>query len=102
MDIHAAASRAADLSSAQRLTYDSANRVGSHPADAAIRSRRAAGDVDPARSVALAALRNERFGSALAQISDPRASDALMLMGRNAEPMATALGTVLSGYLENG
>ena len=100
LDIHAASR--AGLSSAQRLTYDSANKVGSHPADAAIRSRRAAGDADPARSVALAALRNDRFGSALAQISDPRASDALMLMGRDAESMATAFETVLSGYLENG
>ena len=56
----------------------------------------------PLTMLALAALRNDRFGSALAQISDPRASDALMLMGRDAESMATAFETVLSGYLENG
>ena len=83
-------------------TYERANKVGSHPADAALTSRGGGQQPDPTRDTAASALRNARFGSMLETISDPRASDALMRMqsdqtgGGSADP-----GSVLAAYGEN-
>lgn len=63
-------------------TYDSANKVGSHPADAALASRGDSHTPDATRNAAVSALHNERFGSMLQKLSDPRASDAMMQMQR--------------------
>jgi hypothetical protein len=65
-------------------------------------TKRHAGDVEAARSTALSALKNDRFGTMLAQIFDPGTSGALVTM----QPAATSTGTdfksVLSSYAENG
>ncbi len=76
-------------------TYASAN----HVTDAEM--RRAGADVEAARSTALSALKNDRFGMMLSRISDPATSGALMTM-RPAEGSASAgLDSVLSSYAEN-
>ena len=49
------------------------------------------------------ALRNERFGSMLEKISDPRISDAMMQMQRNdGAGIGTDHGSVFAAYGENG
>ena len=59
-------------------------------------------DVDSARKTALSALNNDRFRVMLEQISDPRASGALMTMGSDTQNGAgTDLNTALSRYAEN-
>jgi len=81
-------------------TYESANRVGSHPADAVLVKRYAAGE--PGRSAAMAALRSEGFGST-SKLSDPRASDAVMQLQRNGGSDTGAdYAFVLAAYGENG
>ena len=65
-------------------TYDSANKVGSHPADAMLASRGDSHTPDATRNAAVSALHNQRFGSMLEQISDPRSSDAMLRMGVDA------------------
>jgi hypothetical protein len=57
-------------------------------------------NVDTARQVALSALHNERFSAALAKLSDPRSSDAMMLMRRSDGP-STDHASVLSSYADN-
>jgi hypothetical protein len=59
-------------------------------------------DVDAARNTALSALHNDRFRVMLEQISDPRASGALMTLGSDSNGgAATDLNTALSRYAEN-
>jgi hypothetical protein len=83
-------------------TYDSANKVGTHHADAGLASRGASQSPDAARDAAVSALRNERFGSMLEKISDPRASDAMMRMQRNDGAGSGAdHGSVFAAYGEN-
>jgi hypothetical protein len=57
-------------------------------------------NVDTARRVALSALHNERFSAALAKLSDPRSSDAMMLMRRD-DSASTDHASVLSSYADN-
>jgi hypothetical protein len=57
-------------------------------------------DIASARSTALSALRNERFGSMLRQLTDPRASGSVALT-RN-EGATVDHGTALSRYAEFG
>lgn len=78
-------------------TYESANRVGSHPADAVLSRRDAA--AEPGRSAAMSALRNEGFGST-SKVSDPRASDAMMRM-RGDDGAHADHASVLATYGEN-
>jgi hypothetical protein len=80
-------------------TYDSANKVGSHPADASLTAhgRQAS---DATRNAAVSALRNERFGSMLEKISDPRASDTMMQMQRN-DGAGMDRASVFAAYGEN-
>lgn len=78
-------------------TYESANKVGSHPADAAL-SRRDAAD-EAGRSAAIPALRKEGFSST-SKVSDPRASEALMQM-RGDDGAGTDHASVLAAYGEN-
>ncbi len=54
--------------------------------------------VQAARQTALSALTNERFGQMLERISDPRSSEALMLMSRSASHAGDA--SVFSSYAE--
>jgi len=80
-------------------TYESANKVGSHPADAAFAKRGSA--TEPGRSAAMSALRSEGFGSTT-KVSDPRASDAMMRMQGKHEAGATAdHASVFAAYGEN-
>ena len=81
-------------------TYESANRVGSHPADAALTSRGDSHTPDATRNAAVSALHNERFGSMLQKIGDPRASDAMMRMQRN-DGTGADHGSVFAAYGEN-
>lgn len=80
-------------------TYESANQVGSHPADSTL-SRIGAGGTDAARSAAIHALRREGFGPGAVSISDPRASDAMMQM-RPGEGVRSDYASVLAAYGEN-
>ncbi|MEW6634131.1 MAG: hypothetical protein AB1440_24925 [Pseudomonadota bacterium] len=57
-------------------------------------------DVDAARNTALSALNNDRFRVMLEQISDPRASGALLTMGTQ-NNSSTDVNTALSRYAEN-
>jgi hypothetical protein len=50
--------------------------------------------------VALSALHNERFSAALEKLSDPRSSDALILMGRDDGANADHK-SVMSAYADN-
>ena len=60
------------------------------------------GDVDAARNTALSALNNDRFRVMLEQISDPRASGALVTMGADSRDNAsTDFNTALSRSAEN-
>lgn len=100
MQIHGSTPRVIDRSQwEQRSTYDSANKVGTHPADASLGSR---GNQSPdaALSTAFSALRNERFGTMLEKISDPRASAALMDM-RQGDGAGTDQNSVFAAYSEN-
>lgn len=56
--------------------------------------------VQAARQTALSALTNERFGLMLERISDPRSSEALMLMSQSASHASDA--SVFSSYAEFG
>ena len=59
-------------------------------------------DVDAARNTALSALNNDRFRVMLEQISDPRASGALLTMGSTSQDNSgTDVNTALSRYAEN-
>ena len=59
-------------------------------------------DVDAARNTALSALNNDRFRVMLEQISDPRASGALVTMGSASQNNSgTDVNTALSHYAEN-
>jgi hypothetical protein len=80
--IYGSTPRLIDRSQWEGSTYESANKVGSHPADAAFSTRNGGRPPDAPRSLAESALRNERFGSMLEKIGDPRTSDALMRMGQ--------------------
>lgn len=82
-------------------TYESANKVGSHPADSLIESRLASNKAGTGRDAALSALRNDRFGSVLEKISDPRSSDALTFLRNGTEASGTDFGSALSRYAEN-
>jgi hypothetical protein len=55
--------------------------------------------VQAARQTALSALHNERFGAMLERISDPRSSEAVMMM-RGGEGTAMDQASVLSSYTE--
>jgi len=80
-------------------TYESANKVGSHPADAVLSRRNAAGE--PGRSAAMSALRNEGFGS-MAKVSDPRASETMMQIQRSNVASGSAdYASVLAAYSEH-
>jgi hypothetical protein len=83
-------------------TYESANKVGSHPADAAFSAHGGGQSPDAPRSLAEAALRNERFGSMLEKIGDPRTSDALMLMGGSETDGRADHAAAFAAYEENG
>lgn len=65
--------------------------------------RTASGDamsaVQAARQTALSALNNPRFGAMLERISDPRASESVMMMQRGESPAADQ-ASVLSSYAE--
>lgn len=74
-------------------TYASANRV------TADEVRRSTGDVDAARNTALSALRNDRFGSMLQQISQPAVSGALITMKR--DDAGADFNSALASYTEN-
>lgn len=54
--------------------------------------------VQAARQTALSALTNERFGQMLERISDPRSSEAVMLMSRNTSQTGDA--SVFATYAE--
>ncbi|MDX8521858.1 hypothetical protein [Mesorhizobium dulcispinae] len=72
------------------------------PSTSSAESARIRNDVDAARTTALSALNNDRFRVMLEQISDPRASGALMTMGADSNnSAATDLNTALSRYAEN-
>lgn len=74
-------------------------RAPSHPSAESARIRN---DVDAARNTALSALNNDRFRVMLEQISDPRASGALMTLSADSNnSAATDLNTALSRYAEN-
>lgn len=57
-------------------------------------------DVDTARDIAMSALNNARFGKMLEWISDPRSSEAIMLM-RRMEGAGADYGTAAARYEEN-
>lgn len=62
-----------------------------------------ASDVEAARSTALSALKNDRFGTMLAQIFDPVTSGALVTMQPEADSgTGVDFKSVLSSYAENG
>ncbi|RRH95793.1 hypothetical protein EH240_23965 [Mesorhizobium tamadayense] len=89
------------------ITGNATPTAGNLPAPApsapSAESARIRNDVDAARNTALSALNNDRFRVMLEQISDPRASGALMTMGagNNSGRAATDLNTALSRYAEN-
>ena len=64
-------------------------------------SARISNDVDAARDTALSALHNDRFRVMLEQITDPRASGALMTIGAGSQGGAIDFNTALSRYAEN-
>lgn len=74
--------------------------VGPNPARATVPgSESIREDIASARSTALSALRNERFGSMLRQITDPDASGSVALM-RN-EGATVDNRTAVARYAEN-
>jgi hypothetical protein len=77
-------------------TYASANNVRADEA------RHGASDIEAVRNTALSALKNDRFGTMLAQITEPGASGALMTMKRDAGSAGADFNSVLSSYAENG
>jgi hypothetical protein len=97
MNIHGSLPRLADRlpSATGGSTYASANHVTTDEI------RRDAGDVDAARNTALSALRNDRFGTMLRQISEPAVSGALMTMKRDTDGASAGFNSVLSSYAEN-
>jgi len=65
-------------------------------------STRIRNDVDAARNTALSALNNDRFRVMLEQITDPRASGALMTIGADSQDGAGVdFNTAQSRYAEN-
>ncbi|MDX8439809.1 hypothetical protein [Mesorhizobium australafricanum] len=65
-------------------------------------SSRIRNDVDAARNTALSALNNDRFRVMLEQITDPRASGALMTMGADSQDgVGVDFNTAQSRYAEN-
>ncbi|MEQ1937144.1 hypothetical protein ABMA46_02710 [Mesorhizobium sp. CN5-321] len=100
VQVHGSTPRAIDRSQwEQKSTYDSANKVGSHPADASLASRNGqAGDAT--LSTAFSALRNERFGTMLEKIGDPRASAALVDM-RQSDGASADHGSVFAAYSQS-
>lgn len=105
MQIYGSAPRVIDRSQwgSGGSTYESANKVGSHPADSALGARATGGVPETVRDAALSALRNERFGTMLATISDPRSSDAVMRMSADASGAGTGTdhGSVFAAYGES-
>lgn len=101
MHIYSSASRVVDRSQwgSGVSTYETANRVGSYPGDSALASR-TLGKTPEVRDAALSALRNERFGTMLERISDPRSSDAMMRMGGGSSA-GVDQRMVFSSYAEN-
>jgi hypothetical protein len=97
MNIHGSLPRLADRlpSATGGSTYASANHVTTDEI------RRGAGDVDAARNTALSALRNDRFGTMLKQISEPAVSGTLMTMKRDDGSAGADFNSVLSSYAEN-
>ena len=81
-------------------TYEAANQVGSHPVDALLISRARPGPSEAMRSASVSALLNERSGSLLEKISDPRSADALVRLQRDAGPSADH-SLILAAYGEN-
>ncbi|MGX5802039.1 hypothetical protein ACWGS9_12425 [Bradyrhizobium sp. Arg314] len=72
------------------------------PSAASAESTRIRNDVDAARNTALSALNNDRFRVMLEQITDPRASGALMTMGADSQDGGVVdFNTALSRYTEN-
>jgi hypothetical protein len=67
-----------------------------------VESARIRNDVDAARNTALSALNNDRFRVMLEQITDPRASGALMTIGADSQDGAGVdFNTAQSRYAEN-
>jgi hypothetical protein len=97
MNIHGSLPRLPDKlpSATGGSTYASANHVTTDEV------RRGAGDVDAARNTALSALRNDRFGTMLKQISEPAVSGTLMTMKRDDGSAGADFNSVLSSYAEN-
>ena len=97
MNVHGSLPRLVDRlpSATGGSTHASANHV------TADEVRRGTGDVDAARNTALSALRNDRFGTMLRQISEPAVSGALMTMKRDADSAGADFNSVLSSYTEN-
>lgn len=84
------------------VTSTAGNLRAREPSGPSAESSRIRSDVDAARNTALSALNNDRFRVMLEQISDPRASSALMTMGADSGGgAATDLNTALSRYAEN-
>ncbi|WP_245420399.1 MULTISPECIES: hypothetical protein [unclassified Mesorhizobium] len=78
-----------------------ANRTPAREASgSSAESARLSYDVDAARKTALSALNNDRFRVMLEQITDPRASGALLTMGGDSSA-GTDFNTALSRYAEN-
>lgn len=101
MNIYGSSPRPIDRmpSAIGRSSYGSASEV--RPSEAG----RGDSDVEAARNAALSALRNDRFGTMLAKITEPAASGALMTMKRDGGDTGSAgaaFNSVLSSYLENG
>lgn len=87
---------ARDYTSPSPSTYASANQVTANE------TRDSRSDVAAARDTALSALRNDRFGTMLQQITGPAASGALMTMTRDAASADADFNAVASSYAENG
>lgn len=81
-------------------TPAAASRGSSVSESRSVETSRIMNDVDTARRVALSALHNERFSAALEKLSDPRSSDALMLMARDDGSNADQK-SVMSAYADN-
>lgn len=74
--------------------------AGAGPAHHSTEVSRLKEDVDTARDTAMSALNNARFGKMLEWISDPRSSEAMMLM-RRVEGAGTDYGTAAACYEES-
>jgi hypothetical protein len=79
-----------------------ANTPVREPSAPSVESARIRNDVDAARNTALSALNNDRFRVMLEQITDPRASGALMTIGADSQDGAGVdFNTAQSRYAEN-